>query len=215
MYRETLLGKCGDLGIASPRKSFPILNGGILFLKGEAKPPAFDFPLEPVNIFKPILRDLAGRVLDYFPLIKRVILRKEDHSESNADIKDWSIDKISHDLLLKYDLHEVRKIRTSIYRIWERWCKTNKLNPVFSSIDDSYAPLAMPLLFENKNTRDEWLKRFEKNHIAAYTWPDLPDEIADTPNSGRSLQENILCLPIHLAMQQEKLEKFLSNKFIY
>lgn len=215
LYSGKLLGTLGDIGISSPRKSFPILNGGVLFLNNGNKVIG-DFPLEPANIQKLIIRDVIGRILDNAVTIKELFLKKPDNEiKSDTNIKDWSIDKTSHNLLIEYNLEKVRELRTNIYKVWEKWCKANDLSPIFLLKDNSFAPLSTPLLFDSKSDRDKWLSIFRKNHIAAYIWPDLPREIMDTINSGKDLRDRTLCFPIHLSMKPDKLEKFLSDKFIY
>lgn len=214
-YNGKLLGTFGDIGIASPRKSFPILNGGILFLNNENNLKNTTFPLEPANIFKLIVKDIVGRILDNAVAVKEIFLhRLVGQADINATISDWSIDKISYNLLVKYDLRDVCRIRTETYKVWEQWCKKNNLSPIFSLKENSLAPLSMALIFDKKNERDKWLDIFRKNHVAAYIWPYLPREIMGTINSGQDLQDRTLCLPIHLSIKSDKLIKFLYNKFI-
>lgn len=162
------------------------------------------------------MRDITGRLLDKIPSTKQLILKSAERQPPVCTIvNDWAIDKASYDLLMKFNVDKVRTLRTGLYQVWEKWCKKNNLNPIFSLPNGSLTPLAMPLLFEKKEGRDEWIMKFKKNNVAAYKWPNLPKEILKTINSGSDLQERILCLPIHLSMQTEKLEKFLYNKFIH
>jgi len=216
LYNNQLVGTFGEIGISSPRKSFPILNGGILFLKNKKKPDDINFLPEPIYILKLIIRDIAGRILDSMPAVKEFFLQKTDsRAEWNAAVEDWAADKTTIDILEKYNLKEVREKRTAIYKVWGNWCIANKLSPIFPSIINSIAPLSLPLLFDTKKERDKWLAILNKNHIAAYLWPYLPKEIMATANSGRDLSERILCIPIHLSMNADKLEKYLFTKFIF
>jgi perosamine synthetase len=216
LNQNQLLGTFGDIGISSPRKSFPILNGGILFLNKGKKITKNNFPLEPIDLSKLIIRDIFGRILDNTVTIKNVLLQKLDSkADSASNIKSWSIDKVSYNLLNKFDLAEVRKVRSNLFKIWENWCKVNDLSPLFSLKSDSHAPLSFPLLFKNENERNKWYNTFKKKHVAAYLWPDLPPEISKTVNSGKDLYNRILCLPIHLSMKEQELNEFLSEEFLF
>src|SRR5207253_7011257 len=66
-YDNKPLGTFGDIGISSPRKSLPILNGGMLYLKEEKHLSLPGLPLEPLAVLKSILKNFAGMVLDNFP----------------------------------------------------------------------------------------------------------------------------------------------------
>ena|ERR1035437_7905319 len=211
-----LLGTFGDIGFTSPRKSFPILNGGVLFLKTKNISSTINFPIEQVNIPKLIIRDITGRILDNCTPIKELFLPKRFKGvEWDPHGEDWSIDKTSFDTLMKYNLQEVRELRTSIYNVWWKWSKSNNLVPIFSLNDDSFAPLSLPLIFDSTVERDKWLRIFSKNHIAVYRWPYLPKEIEDTGNSGKDLFDKTLYLPIHLSMKAQALEEFLLHKFLF
>ena len=212
LYAGKIVGTFGDIGISSPRKSFPILNGGVLFLKSKNISLNDHFPLEYFNIPQLIIRDITGRILDSFTSVKEFFLKKFDNGiEWNTAVEDWSIDRVSFNTLMKYDLKTVRELRTNIYLVWEKWAKSNNLTPVFSLKDNTSSPLSMPIIFNNKIDRDKWQSILKKNHIAGYLWPDLPKELQVIDNSGKDLFDRILCTPIHLAMNTQELEKFLNT----
>jgi len=213
LYLKKLLGTFGDIGISSPRKSFPVLNGGVLFLNRKNKILGDDLPYEPANVPKLIARDITGRMLDYYPSAKNLFLKKIDaEREWDTKVEDWCIDAASYNILMKYNFKRVREIRSRIYQAWEMWCKSHNLTSLFSIKNGSLAPLSLPLIFNNKNERDHWLEIFRRNHIAAYLWPDLPEEIMNTENSGKDLHGRILCLPIHLSMRVKKIENLFIKK---
>lgn len=214
-YQGKMLGLFGDIGISSPRKSFPILNGGTLFLKNALTLPPLHTEPEPFNVAAAIIRDLIGRILDTYPRAKEMLLNTTEQLAHDSKVKDWCIDKYSYKFLAGYDLQKAVRTRTQLFRVWEKWSRSNKLTPLFSSISDSYAPLAMPLLFGDQNDADKWMDLFKKNHIAAFKWPYLPREISETMNSGKNLYDRIVCLPIHLAMKTVETEGYLRNKFKY
>lgn len=210
-----MLGLFGDIGISSPRKSFPVLNGGVLFLKNQITLPTFGTSPEPANVPKLIARDLLGRMLDLFPKVKELLLTSTDSAEDDPKIQDWCIDRQSYDRLAAYDLKETSRLRVEVYGAWEKWCRSKGLTPLFSSVSSTSAPLAMPLLFSNEQDAEKWKGIFNKNHIAAFKWPYLPKEIMETSNSGKKLHDRILCLPIHLGLKPAMVEEYLSNKFNY
>ena len=216
MYSGKLLGTFGDIGISSPRKSFPVLNGGVLYLNSNQNIHTNSLPVEPANITILTLRDITGRFLDNFAAIKKFLLHTVDKGvQWNSNVKNWGMDFASLDIIKKYDLKHIQKIRTEIYRTWEKWSIANNLTPLYSQINESLTPLAFPLIFITKTERDRWYAIFKKNNIAAYLWPDLPAELLATKNSGKSLSERTLCLPIHLSMNARSLEKLLSNIFLF
>ena len=51
---------------------------------------------------------------------------------------------------------------------------------------------------------------FHNNNIEAYTWPNLPIEIAKKRGNGYMLQKKIICIPITF----EKNIKYIKNKII-
>src|ERR1051326_7167664 len=121
LYRNQLLGTFGDIGFSSPRKSFPLLNGGVLYIKtGNITHEKIN--LEPVNVFKLIIRDVVGRTLDNIKPLKELLLKKSDRSaERDEHIKEWSMDIKTFQILSSYDLNSVRKKRKEIYNIWHDW----------------------------------------------------------------------------------------------
>jgi perosamine synthetase len=215
-YNNVLLGKNGDIGIASPRKSFPILNGGILFIKYKNQHSLNDLPLEPASIPKLIAKDFIGRILDSFVSAKELVLKNNLNLLNNhKNIKDYSIDKASYEILIKHDLIKVCNIRSEIYAVWEKWCKANSLTPIFDLKVKTYAPLSLPVIFKSKEDRDHWMNLLKKNHIAAYLWPELPASVKNKLNTGQDLHNRTLFLPIHLSMKANELEDWLFNKFTF
>jgi len=211
---DKYLGEFGHIGFSSLRKSFPIYNGAVLYLN--KKTDNIDkFPLEPINNIGLITKDLIGRVLDHFVVLKEQLLKKVEHNLSgDYSIQDWSIDSSSYKLLMKYDLSKVRSIRSEIYRTWANWCIERNQKPVFNLTDNTLAPLAMPLIFKDKQERNNWFAFFRKKHIAVFLWPDLPEELTRYENTGKYLYDRIMCFPIHLGMNADKLKSLL-KKIIY
>jgi hypothetical protein len=205
------LGTFGHIGFSSLRKSFPIYNGAVLYINKKVDKIG-EFPLEPANNIRLIAKDLIGRTLDYFVILKEQLLKKFEHYLSKEyGIQDWSIDRSSYNLLMKYDLSEVRYIRSEIYRLWASWCIERNQMPVFNLTDNTLAPLAMPLLFKDKQERDKWLALFRQNRIAVFLWPDLPEELSHYENTGKYLYDRIICFPIHLGMCADKLKSALKK----
>lgn len=213
-YNNKLLGTFGHIGISSPRKSLPILNGGVLYLRNDFLIGERDFVLEDVNVKKMILKDFIGRLLDISPLIKNKVLNQSKINviEENR-LNDWAIDTASFNILNEFNKEEVCKHRTKIYSILEKWSLSVGLTPLRTLNNEFCAPISMPLIFKEMRERDKWMTIFRKNDIAAYLWPDLPQEIINGNNSGQNLRDTVLCLPIHLSIIPEKLEGYLYNKF--
>ncbi len=205
IYKNFFLGEYGHIGFSSPRKSFPILNGSVLYSKKKISDLAL-FPLEPVNIYKLVIKRYIGKVLDYIIPFKELLLKKvEKDMIKNQIIYDFGIDIISYEILSKSNLTEVRIKRNEIYQIWYNWCLKNKIHPIFNIVDNNLSPLTLPAIFRTKTERDDCYKLLQKYHFAVYLWPDLPEELKYIPNTGRKLFDKILCFPIHLGMKKDAL----------
>jgi len=205
IYKTKFLGEFGHIGFSSPRKSFPILNGAILNSKKELLHPPI-FPLEPVNINKLIFSDYIGRGLDHIIQLKKILLKKmKTGLIEKQTMGDWGIDASSFEYLTKLDLVKVRAKRNNTYQIWYEWCVNKNLKPIYKLNNRDLAPLAMPVIFKNKAKRDCCYAILLKQNIAVFLWPDLPEELTNQPNTGKRLFDKILCFPIHLGMDSEKL----------
>ena len=195
------LGTFGDIGIASPRKSFPILNGGLLYSKTNIT--IDTFKLEPQNITKGIFKSFIGIILDLQPKIKSLLIKTEN-STSYSDIPNYSIDLASYKILenTKFQLSH----RILVYKKWLEWSYLNNLKPLFPHIPETISPLCFPLFFESTEQRERFLHFCKKENIASFLWPDLPVEIKNNKNSGVNMYNSIICLPIYNKMDIRKLE---------
>ena len=201
MINNQTLGTFGDIGIASPRKTFPILNGGMLYSKTSIK--INSFKLEPQNITKGILKNFIGILLDYLPGIKSLLIKNENNS-SYSDIPNYCFDLTSYKVLEKTKLQ--LSYRVLVYKKWLEWSYLNNLKPLFPHIPETISPMCFPLFFDSTEQRDRFLHFCKNENIAAYLWPDLPLEIKNNNNSGVNMYNSIICLPIYNKMDIRKLE---------
>jgi len=206
MIENRTIGTFGDIGIASPRKSFPIINGGILYSKTEIK--NIRLAIEPHNIPKAIIKNIIGIVLDFVPKIKSLFIRSE-YVASYSEIPDYGFDLSSYKIIEK-NKDQISN-RIIIYKKWLEWCSMNKLKPVFPNIPDTIAPMCFPIICDSKEQKEQLFRFFKNENIAAFSWPDLPDELKTTNNSGLELYNKTICLPIYNNMDCKKLETKLKN----
>ena len=204
------LGTFGNIGIASPRKSFPIINGGMLYSKTNIE--INTFPLEPQNIPKAIVKNMIGILLDIVPRFKSLFIKNE-YVASYSNIPDYSFDLASHHII-ENAKHQITN-RVSIYKKWLEWSQVNELKPLFQKIPKTIAPMCFPLLFDSTEQKERFLHFCNTENIAAFSWPDLPAELKSTNNSGNDMYNRILCLPIYYNMNPKKLEKRLEKLTFY
>ena len=202
-----MLGTFGAIGIASPRKTFPILNGGILYSK--TKIDMSSLPLEPQNIPKAIIKNLIGKTLDFIPKLKSIFL-KNDYVSTNYDIPDYSFDLSSYQVIEK--AKQLNKNRVEIYKKWLEWSKQNNVNPLYPNISTTIAPMCFPLIFTSRKQKQRFMKFCVKENIAAFSWPDLPQELRKDNNTGLDLFNRIICLPIYDTMNSQKKGKIITKR---
>jgi perosamine synthetase len=210
MIDNQVLGTYGDIGIASPRKSFPILNGGMLYSKTNIE--INTFPLEPQNIPKAIAKNIIGILLDIVPRFKYLFLKNE-YKALYSKIPNYSFDVASHHII--ENANKQISNRVSIYKRWFNWSQINDLKPLFQNIPETIAPMCFPLLFDSTEQKERFSHFCKIENIAAFSWPDLPVELKTTNNSGNDLYNRILCLPIHNNMNPKKLENRLEKLTFY
>ena len=201
-----LLGTFGDIGISSPRKSLPIINGGMLFSKTDISNLA-KLPLEPCSILIAIIRNYIGIILDCVPSLKTHLISIKN-TDSNIDIKNYSIDRSSYQTIQSSKNYNKR---VEIYKIWQEWSKRNTLNPLFTDIPETIAPMCFPILCDSIEQKETIMQFFLGKNIAAFSWPDLPENVKEPNNTGSSIYNRTICLPIHLKMNPIKMKKLLQK----
>ena len=211
IFEGNLIGTIGDIGVLSPRKTFPIINGALLYVKGaDYKPQVLN--LEPLNIFKHLTRNFIARLLDGLLPLKKIIQNYRGPIDFDEHkVKDWAIDLASYNYLKDIDTASIRIKRTEIYNIWLKWSKKNNFS-VIEINHTNYAPMLFPMLLKTTEERDK-LYAFFKNKNVAVTilWNDQPLQHP----SAKSILDRLICMPINLDFSPSELDEYLQTHCKY
>ncbi len=201
-----LLGEFGGLGISAPRKSLPLNNGALLYLRNGFYKPELK-SLEPMNITKLIVKDSISRCLDFFLPLKKFIQDKRKPFDFDSYlIEDWLTDKSNYEYLSKINLENLRIKRSEIYRVWYNWSVKSKFHPIELK-HNNYAPMLFPLIVNSREVRDDLFQFLKKRNIPVYIlWNEQPP----INSSAKSIKDKLLCLPINLNFSPSGLEAYLT-----
>ena len=209
-YNQKLLGEWGDFGVASPRKTFPISNGALLYLK-RGQVTLQNATIEPMPIYSLLIKDIAARCLDLsLPLKRYFQKRRAPLHFQRQHVGDWLTDISNKEYIDHVNLDEIRRKRSALYRVWYNWSIAN-ITDGFKAIaleHDQFAPMLFPLLLKDAEQRDQWYAFFESRNIAVtILWHE--QEPLDT--AARKIKERLLCLPINLAFNPAELAAYLQK----
>lgn len=210
---ERLAGTFGDIGVASPYKSFPIRNGGLLYLRPGIAFAAPRLPCQPVRLPVRLARAALRTVLDaHLPL--RAALRPCPPYASQAAFRDqavgeWAMDAWSHDHLLRADFAALRERRQDLYRLWQRWTSAHGLVPVFPALPRGAMPLVYPAYGPSPEASARWFRWGHRHGIDVHSWPTLPHAVVREDGAAMRRWERLLCFPLHQDIDPEGLEAAL------
>jgi perosamine synthetase len=216
-YKGQLLGTFGDIGIVSPRKSFPTLNGAYLYLRqGSIDLSEQHFPLEPKNIIFHQIRESVKTVVKSPNFMRKKILKAPPYAELNGfhetTILDWGMDLSTYLYLTKQDVTKAVELRQEIFVIWQIWAEKQGLQPVFKTIlDQQWAPLVFPAYTRTKDESRKWFEWGFKNGIDIHSWPSLPKEVQEQSQIAIERWEKLLCFPINTGMNPSRLKRKLDK----
>jgi DegT/DnrJ/EryC1/StrS aminotransferase family protein len=208
-----LLGTFGDLGISSPYKSFPIRNGGLLYLPSGT---AFDpphLPCAPLGLPVRMARSALRRLQDLH-LGLRGLLRKCPPYSSQAAFRDevvldWAMDTWSFQHLAGADLPALRHRRQALYRVWQEWSGRYGLSAVFPHLAPGAMPLVYPASTGSPAASVAWFRWGHRNGIDVHSWPTLPLSVVTENGPAVRRWERTVCFPIHQSLTPADLESHL------
>jgi len=206
-----LLGEFGGFGVSSPRKSLPLNNGALLYLKNGFYKHKFK-SIEPMNVTKFIARSSISRCLDFFPRLKYFIKSKRRPFDfSTIEVEDWLMDKANYDYLSKINLEDLRIKRSEIFRVWYNWSVKNKFHPIELKHNNN-APMIFPLIVNSRNERDDLFEFFIKRYVPVYIiWNEQPPINV----SAKSIKDKLLCLPIDLNFSPSDVDAYINKYCMY
>lgn len=209
-----LLGTFGDIGISSPRKSFPVINGAVLYSRVKAPPPP-PFPLEPIKLLWRSFKSSSRRVIESSEVLRKALIRPKDYASQEAFRDDhtghFAMDRKTADFLEAQDLELCRSRRQACYHVWESWASRQAgLRPVFDSIPEGCMPLAFPALCASAKESGNCFDWGHEHGIDVFSWPTLPREVVDGRARAMGLWERLACFPVHQDISPGLLEARLS-----
>jgi hypothetical protein len=213
---EREAGTFGDIGIASPYKSFSIRNGGLLYLRPETgfEPPRL--PCQPVGLPVRFARAAVRAALDALPPV-RAALRPCPPYGSQAAFRDetvaeWSMDEWSCAQVLGADLAALRARRQALYRVWQTWTLLHGLAPLFPVLPAGAMPLVYPARSASPGMSDGWFRWGHRQGIDVHSWPTLPEAVVREDGAAVRRWERLVCFPLHQGLDPAALEAVLRGR---
>ena len=209
-----LLGRFGDIGITSPRKTFPIPNGAYLYLKNTPPPDISGLKLEPIHLIYRQIRSSARMFIEKHPGLKRMFVKPDMYISQDAfreppDLREWKMDHKTHQFLESRDLKSLRKIRQQIYHHWWTWSKKQRLRPVFEEISPECLPMAFPAYCDRHEDWEKWFSWGYDNGIHTFSWPTLPLSVVESEGLAYQYWKKMVCFPINQDMNPDDFSKRL------
>ena len=219
-FQGQSLGTFGDIGIDSPRKTFPIPNGAYLHTQQPIE--ICPLPLQPLNLFFSQVKELVKYIVGPFPSLKRMIRKAPKYTSQSAfreDVisDDWGMDQWVHQYISKQDLEIIRMIRQDIYRVWQEWSTAWGLKPVFQTLNKEAVPMIFAAYASSPQICELWFQWGFKHGFDIHSWPTLPKDLVLQDGESMQYWKTMLCFPIHHRMLPHvlklKLQSLCSPQF--
>jgi hypothetical protein len=206
-------GTFGDIGIASPYKSFPIRNGGLLYVRAGTPFAPPRLPCQPGGLPVRLARAALRAAVDVHLPLRAVLRRCPPYGSQGAfrdpDIHEWAMDAWSCDELFRADLAALRARRQALYRIWQGWTSRHGLHPVFPALPAGAMPLVYPARSASPEASERWFRWGHRHGIDVHSWPTLPEAVVREGGAAMRRWERLLCFPLHQGLDPARLEAAL------
>ncbi|MFH7320740.1 DegT/DnrJ/EryC1/StrS family aminotransferase [Desulfurivibrio sp. D14AmB] len=223
-FEGQALGTFGEIGISSPRKSFPVPNGAFLYL---AKDQMLDLAALRLT---PTSASLRRRCRSWLQgLIPAALLRRRRATIAyrrrlgppppygsqtafrEAPLAGDFVMAAGVDRFLnRQDVTKIGELRRRIYGIWLGWAKTRGLQPVFPELAAGAMPLVFPAYAKSVADSLQWYARGHWAGVDIHSWPTLPQAVVERNGGAMRLWERLVCFPIHQDMNIQVLERRLA-----
>lgn len=210
---DKFLGEFGDIGIASPRKVFHVINGAYLYVKKQYLPemsiPAL--PLEPMNIIVKRIKGYLKWKITTSRFLKPLNIRKPCYDSQSTPrehaLPDWGMDIETEQFLDSQNIQQFRARRRELYYIWQQWAVKQGLTPVYSKLSDGTSPLSFPAYTSFFGESKKWYDWGYEHGVDVHSWPSLPQEIVNKNGSTMSLWKELICFPICVSIVPDELKR--------
>ncbi|MGK5094969.1 DegT/DnrJ/EryC1/StrS family aminotransferase [Deltaproteobacteria bacterium TL4] len=217
LYQGKPLGCFGQIGITSPRKSFALLNGAYLYLNGSCSFESPELPLQPLKLA--LLRQVKAwgrQSVQKMPWLRKPLMPMPEYSSQDSfyepPLPDWAMDEWSYQYLTRHPLKQVRSIRREIYALWQEWCVSKGLTPVFAELSPEANPLVFPAYTHSVEESQRWFQWGYAQGIDVYSWPRLPRAVVTQDSDAMHYWRHLLCFPIHQGMNPKLLQEKLTQQ---
>jgi hypothetical protein len=209
------LGTFGDLGIASPYKSFPIRNGGLLYLPAGVRFDPPDLPCQPGRASARLARSLLRRALDLAPALRARLRECPPYASPSAFrddvVGEWAMDQWSYDQVMRADLPAVRSVRQRLYHTWQAWTSRHGLVALLPRLDPGAMPLLYPARSSSPDESARWFLWGHRHGIDVHSWPTLPEAVVGEGGAALRRWERTVCFPLHQEIDPLALEARLTR----
>jgi perosamine synthetase len=229
-FEGQLLGTFGAFGVSSPRKSFPVKNGALLYLADNKRLELTGSRLQPsasISPFKKYCKQWLQRLTPPSVLKRRQEIIEQRRRlgppppyGSQAAFRDpplahdYGMDAGVDVFLARQDLAAVGKARRRIYHIWHKWAEAQGLRPVFPTLAPGAMPLVFPAYARSFADSMQWYERGHRAGVDIHSWPTLPTAIVQRDGGAMRLWERLVCFPIHQEMDAGVLERRLAALYL-
>ena len=205
-----------DLVIASLRKWFPIISGGILISSSENFTLHKDNKLEENYEYNHLKENAMKRKNKYINNIEKINKSDflQEFSKANKileqDYRNYKIDNVSEKLLEEFNIEEIinrRKENVSV--IYENLEKQSQIEYVKDLDLEKDCPLFVPIFLKNQNERDTLRNQLIQKQIYCPNHWDIPDIIKEDG------QKDIYVREISLICDQRYSKEEISNYLKY
>lgn len=198
-WQNKMLGTLGDIGIASPRKFYNLISGGVLFINRDTNtlPVISNLPVFPLTFTSRLLRILSRQL----PFLKRKLKYKfskrpiceDPFSFHESPVPDYQVDPLSMKDFVTIDWVQMAAMKRRNYATWEGFCIENGLTPVFNSLYAKAAPQCFPAYARNAEEARQWFEWGWENGYLVYSWPALPVEIIHRQGHALNKWQTLVC----------------------
>jgi len=197
------LGTFGDIGVASPRKLFPMRNGGLLYSRRPLRMPKL-----PWQATIPAA-EAAQRAVQSPGEKNSATLSRPEYEKPNLFQEpiapDCGMDAAAWKTLCAINLDQETLQRRSVYSAWSEIVADLNLRPVFDQLREGASPQCFPA-YADAQPRSELFDLGARMGLDIHSWPSLPEDALTAGNQGLELWSRIVCFPIRSDMDPNRLK---------
>jgi len=208
------LGSFGDIGIFSIRKTLPLPDGGVLVINNTSLP-KFDIRLRQPNklytlwhVIDLLWRGFQSRCDFEIRPVGMALAIVVNLFGKTCNYGNFAISNLSLEIIKATDFKDIYEQRRANFKfISERVKGLKGVEPVYKRLPDGVCPWGFPILVNNREMVQRYLKRHGVTLPIHWILPHyIP--LDEFPNS-RFLSEHILTLPVFQGLKKEKLSSLL------